>query len=158
MLHKYMMYSNRAGTEEKGDTMADSSIRTFGGLLQSLEDGQLLVDLGEKLTELNAKISRQAEATGKAKGEIRLIVKLAADDSGIVQIDTDIVCKEPKSPRRKTVMWIGKDNALCGENPKQTKLPLREVAAPKAAGSGSRRVTAVFPNDVPVDEDGVIAE
>ena len=118
--------------------MSDTSIRTFGQLVQSLEDGQLVADLGDKLQDLNGKIARSAESIGKAKGELTLKIKLNAEIGGTVQIDSEITVKEPKMPRARSVMWLNKDNNLSAENPKQTKLPLREVP-PAAAAAGAPR-------------------
>jgi hypothetical protein len=120
--------------EAKGENMGEASaIRNFGQLLQGLEGGQLLVDLGDKLAELNGKLVRVAGAQGKAKGELVLKVKLNADAGGTVQIDAEITCKEPKLVRERTVLWLTQDAILTPDNPKQVKLALREVAAPKAA-------------------------
>lgn len=110
--------------------MADAQIRHFGGLLQTLEDGQLMNDLGDKLAELNGKLQRHAAAMGKAKGELRLTLKMAADGQGIVQIDGEIVTKEPKPARSRSVLWLSKEGNLTPENPRQTKLALREVSKP----------------------------
>ena len=109
----------------------DGNLRGFGQLLQNLEDGQLLVDLGDKLQRLNDELSKQAENVGKAKGELTLKLKLSCDQGGTVMIDSDIVVKEPKAPRARTVCWMTKGNVLANENPKQTKLPLREVTFSK---------------------------
>ena len=111
----------------------DGNIRSFGALIQNLEDGQLLNDLGDKLLELNGKLAKQSAIVGKAKGELTLNIKLAADQGGAVQVDAEITMKEPKSPRARSVLWLTKDNRLANENPRQTKLPLREVPAPKEA-------------------------
>jgi hypothetical protein len=111
--------------------MGDAQIRNFGGLLQSLEDGQLLVDLGRKLDELTIKMMLEANATGSATGELRLTVKLKADGHGIVQADSKIDMKEPKPARAKSVLWMTLEGKLTAENPKQIKLPLREVVRPE---------------------------
>jgi hypothetical protein len=116
--------------------MGDATIRNFGGLLQHLEDGQLLSDLGDKLDELNLKLVKQAEAIGVAKGELRLTIKLKADGHGIVEADSSIDMKEPKPARMRSVLWLTKAGKLVAENPKQTKLPLREVPA---ADKGEQR-------------------
>lgn len=112
--------------------MADGKIRNFGGLLQNLEDGKLIADLGVELEGLNAKLLRETQGGGKAKGELRLTLKLAADGAGIVQIDGEITVKAPKPARQRSVMWMTKEGSLATENPRQTKLPLREVAPPPA--------------------------
>jgi hypothetical protein len=117
--------------KDKVDDMAND-IRSFGALMQSLEDGQLHADLSDKLHELNGKLVRHAESTGKAKGELVLKLKFNADNGGTVEIDCDLTIKEPKPARSRSVMWLTKESHLSAENPKQTKLPLREVAQPKA--------------------------
>lgn len=121
-----------------------SEIRGFGHLLQDLEGGQLMSDLGDKLQELNWKILRCADAQGKAKGELILKVKLNADHGGAVNVDAEIAIKEPKLTRERTVLWLTKDATLTGDNPKQTKLPLREVPAVK--------VPREVPNDAQTGE------
>src|SRR6185312_153389 len=99
--------------EERTGSMNDTpQLRNFGQVLQSLEDGQLIADLTDKLQELNGKLARQAEARGKAKGEIVLKLKLLADEGGTVQIDGEIVCKEPKAARARSVLWLTKENTL----------------------------------------------
>lgn len=89
----------------------DGNIRSFGALIQNLEDGQLLNDLGQllndlgdKLLELNGKLAKQSAIVGKAKGELTLNIKLAADQGGAVQVDAEITMKEPKSPRARSVL------------------------------------------------------
>jgi hypothetical protein len=115
-------------TKEEG-----GNIKSYGLLLQNLEDGQLLNDLTDKLVELNGKLAKQSAAVGKAKGELTLKIKLASDQGGTVQIDAEITMKEPKPPRARSVLWMAKDNNLANENPRQTKLPLREAPKPKEA-------------------------
>lgn len=110
-----------------------SELRGFGLLIQQLEDGQLVDDLGTKLQELNTKLARQAAARGKAKGELILKLKLSADEGGTVQIDGEITMKEPKPARQRTVLWLAKGDVLATENPRQVKLPLKEVPAARAA-------------------------
>lgn len=114
-----------------------NELRSFGQVLQSLEDGQLVDDLSIAIRDLNAKLQRQAEAQGKAKGELVLKIKLQADAGGTVQVDGEIVTKEPKPARARSVMWLTKDGNLSADNPRQTKLPLREIKAPEARDVGA---------------------
>ena len=60
------------------------------------------------------------------------MLKLSGDQGGTVFIDAEIATKEPKLARARTVTWVTKSGDLSMENPKQTKLPLREVRAPEA--------------------------
>src|SRR3984957_5948516 len=104
--------------------------RGFGQLLQNLEDGQLLVALGDKLQEMNDKLAKQEDNVGKAKGELTLKLKLTCDSQGgTVMIDSEMVVKE-------------------------TKLPLREVSFTKA----NRDALKEAAKPVAHDEDGVVAE
>jgi hypothetical protein len=142
--------------------MADGgNVRGFGQLLQSLEDGQLLVDLGDKLQEMNDKLAKQADNVGKAKGELTLKLKLTCDSQGgTVMIDSEIVVKEPKAPRGRSVFWMAKGNILANENPRQTKLPLREVTFTKAHRDALKEAASpvVHVGDLSHDEDGVVDE
>lgn len=121
----------------------EEGARSYAVLLSSLEDGQLLVDLSTKLHELNNKLALAAENVGKAKGELTLKLKLSADAGGTVQVDGEILCKEPKPGRARSVLWLSKGNNLVSENPRQTKLPLREVP-----GAGPAR-DVPKPNEAP---------
>ena len=92
----------------------------------------------------------------KAKGEIVLKLKFAAEPGGSVSVDTDITIKEPKPLRSRTVMFLTKDNLLSPNNPRQMHLGLKEVTfeakpapkeAPKTKAAGAKH-----------DADGVVAE
>jgi hypothetical protein len=109
----------------------EGNVRSAGTLLQSLEDGQLLEDLSTEILDLNSKLANHAEAVGKAKGEVRLTLKFTADQGGTVTVDADITVKDPRSLRARSVLWMTKGGHLSSENPKQTKLPLREISLPK---------------------------
>lgn len=111
----------------------DEGSRSFATLIHSLEEGQLLVDLTNKLHGLNKVLSEHAAGTGKAKGELVLKIKLTADELGTVEIDNEIRVVEPKPRRSRSIMWLNKQNNLTAENPKQTKLALRELPRPEVA-------------------------
>jgi hypothetical protein len=111
--------------------MSDAKVRTFGRLLASLEDGELESEATHKLARLTLELIKQAENQGKAKGELTLKLKLSADSGGTVTIDGAVDTKEPKPLRARTHLWLDKTGALLNENPKQTKLPLREVGPVK---------------------------
>lgn len=111
----------------------DEGARSFALILGQCEDGQLHAELSEKLQALNANLSKHAESFGKAKGEIVLSLKLSVDQLGTTQIEADIKIKEPKVVRPRSVFWLNSSNNLLNENPRQTKLPLREVPLSKDA-------------------------
>jgi hypothetical protein len=115
---------------KKGRTLpmaTDEGARSFAVILAGLEDGQLLIDLSAKQVDLNTKLAAAAAIVGKAKGEIHLKLKLCADAGGSVEVFGEIVVKEPKALRYRSVLWMSKGHNLIADNPKQTKLPLRDV-------------------------------
>ena len=135
----------------------DRSIRTFGQFVQQLEDGQLVADLADRMQELNGKLAKHAEGTmSKAKGEIVLKLKFAADPGGSVAVDTEVTIKEPKPLRSRTVMFLTKDNLLSHVNPRQMPLGLKEVVmepkAPPKEATKSRAAAAGAKHD----DDGVV--
>lgn len=74
----------------------ENVVRGFGALLQTLEDGQLLVDAGDALTDLNRKLARVSDAQGKAKGKITIELNLEAEN-GVVEITSAVKVTEPKT-------------------------------------------------------------
>ena len=110
--------------------MADNIVRGFGPLLGQLEDGQLIVDLGESLADLNKKLARVSDAQGKATGKLVLELALSAEN-GTVEIKSTIKVTDPKTARLKSILWQTKDGHFSSGNPKQTKLPLRDVGGGK---------------------------
>ncbi len=112
--------------------MSDAAkVRTFGRLLAGLEDGELEAEATHKLHRLTLELIKQAETQAKARGTFTIKLSLVADQGGTVSIDAAIDVKEPKPTRARTMMWLDKSGSLLNENPKQTKLPLREVPAAK---------------------------
>lgn len=108
----------------------ENVVRGFGALLQTLEEGQLLVDAGDALTDLNRKLARVSDAQGKAKGKITIELNLEAEN-GVVEITSAVKVTEPKLARERTVLWATKEGHFTGENPKQIKMPLRDVGGGK---------------------------
>lgn len=123
------------GTNQEG-------ARGFATILAQIGDGVLHSELSEKLQALNTVLFAHAEKFSNAKGEITLTLKLSMDSMGTTDVTSEIKVKEPKRVSPKSVFWLSKGNNLVNENPKQTKLPLREVSA-----SGKQE-----PRDVPATD------
>lgn len=119
----------------------DGKVRSFTALLNGLEDGGLVVDLTNKLAELNTKLAEEALNAGEAKGSLALTLKCSCDHGGTVSIECEVKLTEPKPKRQRTVLWLDAHHELVARNPRQTLLPLREVAPPKP------------PIDVPAEEE-----
>jgi hypothetical protein len=103
--------------------------RGFAVLLQRIDDGELHEELSTTLQELTEKLTEHAERTeSTAKGSITITLSLAAKANGTVSVEADVKTKEPKAKRPGSVFWVTDGNNLSSENPRQTRLPLREVA------------------------------
>lgn len=109
----------------------DGTIRSFSALLNGLEDGNLVIDLTNKIQELNAKLAEEALNAGEARGELMLKLKCSCDQGGTVSIECEVKLTEPKPKRQRTVLWLDAHHKLVARNPRQQLLPLREVPAPK---------------------------
>jgi hypothetical protein len=105
--------------------------RAFGALLTQVDDGTLHDEATSALHALNTKLAEHAERYGAiAKGAITLKLSIAMKPNGTAEVSGEIVSKEPKAPKAGSVFWLTKGNNLSPDNPRQQKLPLREV--PKA--------------------------
>jgi hypothetical protein len=109
----------------------DGTIRSFSALLNGLEDGNLVIDLTNKLAELNAKLAEEALNAGESRGELMLKLKCSCDNGGTVSIECEVKLTEPKPKRQRSVLWLDAHHKLVARNPRQQLLPLREVAPPK---------------------------
>lgn len=112
---------------------AEEGPRDFASFLRHIDDGVLHTDASTELHKLAAFLHDYVGTHGGvAKGSLTLTVNLAALDNGTVDVTADVKTKEPKPKRARSVFWLTKGNNLSPENPRQQKLPLREVpASPK---------------------------
>ncbi len=119
---------------KKDEKSSDEGVRDFGVFLTHIDDGTLHEDAGRDLQRLAAKLSDHvAQHGGKAKGTLTLTVNLTALANGTVDVVADVKVKEPKAVRARSVFWLTKGNNLSHENPRQQKLPLREVPPARTA-------------------------
>lgn len=113
---------------------AKEGARAFSVLVQQIEEGALHSELSEKIQEVCADLAcYSAEYACDAKGQIKLTLDLKVMRNGTVNVGSDVVTKTPKRKRAASTFWLTKGNNLSPENPRQTKLPLREVAPPPMA-------------------------
>lgn len=102
------------------------SQKAFNIVLQDLRDGRVHAELTHQLSEL---IDRVQE-TGKA-GELTLKLKIKPATRGHVDkimFADSVTTTLPKPDRGEDVFWLGEDNELSRNHPKQSSLELREVA------------------------------
>lgn len=108
----------------------DEGARSFAVLLQNLGEGTFHAEASEVLHELCKKLQDHAVDFGKAKGTLTVTLAVEIDREGVVTVDPDVKTKAPKPARKRGRYWLTAGGNLSPENPKQQKLPLREVPAP----------------------------
>ena len=100
----------------------------FSRFIAELADGEAHQQLTEALERVSKAMRVRALADHRGvRGEITLKIKLTTDERLVVDASYDVTTKEPKPPRPASVMWLDKFGNLTPENPRQEKLPLREV-------------------------------
>ena len=102
--------------------------RGFAPLLGHIGDGELLHDLTKQLrTLVNECTTHAYDYQTKGKGSLTLSLSLVAEQDGTVRVTGDVKIKAPKPKARGALFWASKNGTLSAENPRQTKLPLRDV-------------------------------
>lgn len=124
-------------TNEKngnGKQNEDEGPRDFSRILMLLDEGVAHCTLSEELQKLTRAVQTQAKARSKkVAGTLSLTLQLACDETGVVSIAYDVARKDPKPKRSQTLLWITKGGNLTEHNPRQQRLPLREVTGGQAA-------------------------
>ena len=104
--------------------------RSFARFLEKLADGDAHVELSEALHTLGAQLREEAiRVDNRVKGEITLKLAIEVEPNGVVAIRYDVKTKTPEAKRPSSVGWISTGGNLLFENPRQQKLPLREVGS-----------------------------
>lgn len=107
--------------------MAKEELNTFQQFIATLEDGDLVAEINEKLGEMLEKLNQhKLEYGGNPKGSITLKLDFLAT-RGVIEINAKLETKTPAAPRGSTHLWSTKDNRFSTANPKQRKLPLEVV-------------------------------
>jgi hypothetical protein len=109
----------------------DGNERSFSKLLEGLGEGAFHAETSETLHKLTETLFRHAVDFSKAKGTLTMTLSIEVDRDGVVSIDPDVKTKAPKPARTKGRYWLTATGDLARENPRQQKLPLREVSMPR---------------------------
>lgn len=122
----------------------DEGPRSFSTLLGQLADGEAERDLSEQLLELTKKIQDEALARGdEAKGSLSLKIVITADHKGVATVTYTVDVKHPKRKTSAALYWLTKAGNLTPENPRQTKLPLRDVSSARVVRDAAADAPAV---------------
>jgi hypothetical protein len=105
------------------------AFRTFGQLLQAVENGQLHGDLSTELQDLCAELQDAAGGGGTAtKGSVSLTLAFKFDPkTGFFEVAGDYKVTKPKTTRGRSIMWATADNYFTIDNPRQQQLFPRDV-------------------------------
>lgn len=124
--------SSPSATTEKTNPNTAPVAPSFAEFLKTLEDGTLHEELSEKLAGLVVFLQQYAAAVGgKPKGRLTLSLELKLD-RGLFEIDADVVVKEPKTIRGRSVLYGAADGSLSPHNPQQIDA-FRDVSTPATA-------------------------
>lgn len=111
-------------------TTTEEGPRAFSVILGELEDGALHAELSRQLRELVAAISTHAEQYTRGSGSLTFTLRLTKERGGPIAVDCDVATKAPKAARARSHFWETKGHNLTPNDPRQQKLPLREVRDP----------------------------
>ena len=107
--------------------------RSFARVIAELNHGSFEAEMAGELHQLLDRLAKEAGNRGKAKGKIGITLAIEVAANGVVTITSDKKIVEPKVERGQSIFWLTRGGNLTNQDPKQTKLPLREVEAPRAA-------------------------
>lgn len=110
----------------------EAPARSFCVFLGTLAGGQAEQDLSKELQALIRKLQVDARSKGQdgtSRGELTLKLKVTVDAAAHANVDYTTAVKEPPKRRPKSVVYVTNEGHLVYENPRQQKLPLREVAS-----------------------------
>lgn len=103
-----------------------SNSRPFLDTLRDLRGGNVHDELSDALQEVVAAVSAEGKA---GKLTLTISVKPAGAGQGALLVVDDIKIAVPKPTNGGTIFYATPDNNLQREDPKQSRLPLRDVGA-----------------------------
>ncbi len=104
--------------------------RGFAVVLGQLGDGDFADEIARKQRKLIDQLTTDAYYFKKdAKGSLTVEIKFSVSDDGVVEAKGSVKTKEPPPRASKATFWATKGGNLAAENPKQMKLPVRDVSA-----------------------------
>jgi hypothetical protein len=115
----------------------DEGSRAFGVMLNTLGEGAVQAEATEQLHDLVKHLLLDANHGGSGKGKLTITLNLKAEREGTVAITSSVDVKAPKLALPKSTYWTTAQGNLTEHNPKQVKLPLREVPQPAQAADPS---------------------
>jgi len=105
--------------------------RSFSVVFQAIADGEAHAEASEEMQSLLKSLQDEAKNTnGSASGSMTIKLGLKVDAKGVATIAYSVDVKKPTKKRPGATMWVTKGGNLSPDNPRQQKLPLRDVSTP----------------------------
>jgi hypothetical protein len=112
----------------------EEGIRPFEAWFRQVDEGALHAEASDEAHRLFAELEDHALASNaKAKGKLTITIDVTASPKGTISVVGNVTRKAPKKKTGESIFWLTKGRNLTAENPRQTKLPLREVPPPERA-------------------------
>jgi len=106
----------------------EAAPRSFLVFLRSLADGQAEGEASYEMAELLKRLHEESRTqVRQVTGSITLELGFACDETGTVKVIYGVKRKDPKRRTEPSHFWMDKKSRLVTENPRQQKLPLRDV-------------------------------
>ena len=101
----------------------NGELKSFGTLIQSLEEGQLHSDLTDQITEITKALQNHViNHGGSPKASLSLKLKFGLK-GGVIEVSANTDTTLPVSPRSQSILWR--------QNPRQRDM-FKDVNAPEA--------------------------
>lgn len=100
----------------------DPTVQPFAAFLQDLRGGRAHAELTDAFAELIALVAERNKA-----GTLTFKLTVKPDAGVQVTVIDEVSVKAPKSTRPVSLFFITDEHGLSREDPRQPKLPLREV-------------------------------
>ncbi|MFV1851610.1 MAG: hypothetical protein ACMZ66_12985 [Thalassospira sp.] len=98
---------------------SNGELKSFGTLIQSLEEGQFHSDLTDEITAITKALQNHVmNHGGSPKGKLDLSLKFQLK-SGVITISTTTSTSLPVAPRSQSILWADDKGNLCRQNPRQ---------------------------------------
>jgi len=100
-------------------------MKPFTDVIGEIENGAFLKELTEATYNMVASVTDT-----RKPGVLTIKLGFAPTGRGSVEISTKVESKEPEHDRATTTFFVGQGFVLMRDDPRQQKLPLREVELP----------------------------
>lgn len=102
--------------------------RAFAVFISQVDEGSLHDEASSEVQAMVRSLCDYANRFGRAgKGTITMTLDFAVDAKGVAAVTGSLKTKPPKVPKVSSQFFLTPSGNLTLENPRQQKLPLREV-------------------------------